>query len=625
MWVPEETVNEVRERVNIVDVISQYVQLNKRGKNYFGYCPFHEERTPSFSVEDEEQFFHCFSCKRGGTVFNFIMEIDGLTYPESIMKVAEIAGVSIDDKVQGSIQDDKPKTKKDLLVAIYEQAKNYYNQVLTITESGEKALNYLLDRGLTKETIETFQLGYSPSQSEALYDYLSNLTDFDDDLLKESGLFNENDGKLYDRFSNRIIFPIRSAQGKTIAFSGRDFQPKERQTEYHVAKYLNSPETEIFNKSVTLFNLDLAKPDIRRNEEVFLFEGYMDVIAAYQAGVPNGIASMGTSLTALQIQQIEKLTDHVIIAYDGDRAGSDATKRAIDLLSEDDRFDIDVVSFPKDSDPDDFIQDKGAEAFQQLLTHSRKKSLGFLMSYYRKDVNLQNESEQTNYIEKVLREMVRVPSAIEREYYFKSLAEEFNFSIDTLKQEFQTYLNDYMTQSNRQRQEQRQQKQPSQQQKPAIPELTVVNNTNVLAQTTYERAENIILYRLLQFPTDVQMVLNQFENFHFLGVNEQSLYILFADYYDPQESNSVSEFINKLDSKELVEKVSELRSMTMSASFDPEEIVDCVHTLNSQKSLEDQLEDTKAKMKVAAQNGDTDLQNELLLKIVNILQESEQG
>ena len=183
MWIPEETVNEVRERVNIVDVISQYVQLNKRGKNYFGYCPFHEERTPSFSVEDEEQFFHCFSCKRGGTVFNFIMEIDGLTYPESIMKVAEIAGISIDDKVQGSMQEDKPKTKNDLLVDIHEQAKNYYNQVLTITESGEKALNYLLDRGLTKETIETFQLGYSPSQSEALYDYLSNLTDFDDDLL----------------------------------------------------------------------------------------------------------------------------------------------------------------------------------------------------------------------------------------------------------------------------------------------------------------------------------------------------------------------------------------------------------------------------------------------------------
>lgn len=615
MWIPEETVNRVLEQVDIVDIISQYVQLNKQGKNYFGYCPFHEERTPSFSVEEEKQFFHCFSCKRGGTVFNFIMEIEGITYPEAIIKVAELAGIPIDDQIRGQVSEQKEKTTADYLIDIHEHASAYYHQVLMLTEAGKPALQYLKGRGLSDETIETFQLGFSPGQREALYDYLSNVTDYDDDLLKQSGLFNEKEGKLLDRFANRVIFPIRSNKGKTIAFSGRDFRQQSTADDFKVAKYLNSPETEIFNKRNVLFNLDLARPNIRQQNEVVLFEGYMDVISAYQAGLTHGIASMGTSLTQAQIKQLDRLTDQIVIAYDGDHAGSDASKRAIDLLSKEEGFSLEIVQFPKDSDPDEFIQSKGAEAFLELMTHSRYKPLGFFMRYYRQGINLQNESEQTDYIEKVLQEMVHVPSAIEREYYFKALAEEFNFSLEALKEQFQTYLTDYMQQAAKPT--------PA---KPRIDErqsLQISYTTQTTDSQAHNQAERIILHRLMQFPREVIAILNQYEDFHFTDVDEQSLYVLYVNYYETHAEPSVQEFMALLDNKNLQEKTSELLALTLPEDFNTEEIRDCVASIE-RKQLSNQLEESKLKMKSASQNGDTKLQNELLLDIVAISQKLEQ-
>lgn len=261
MWIPDETLERVRSQVNIVDVVSQFVQLKKQGKNLFGYCPFHDERTPSFSVREEKQLFHCFSCGRGGNVFTFLMELEGLSFPEAVLKVAELAAVEIDPAIQAQQQQQKPAadTKQGKLLNLYEWTSEFYHHILLNTTTGEEALNYLLERGLTRETIKQFRLGYSPPQRVALKQYLSGKADYENALLKESGLFSDrSDDELLDRFSNRIIFPIRNRQGQIIAFSGRKFLEGEGE-QANIPKYLNSPETALFNKSTILFNYDSAR------------------------------------------------------------------------------------------------------------------------------------------------------------------------------------------------------------------------------------------------------------------------------------------------------------------------------------------------------------------------------
>ena len=293
MMIPDEVVNRVRQETNIVDVVSQYVQLKKSGKNLFGFCPFHDEKTPSFSVAEEKQIFHCFSCGRGGNVFTFLMEVDGLSFPEAVFKTAELSHVKLDERLTTSnFGEQKTDSKKEKLIKAHVETAELFHHVLLNTKVGEEALQYLLDRGLTRELIETFNIGFAPAERTMLYQYLTG-KEYDKTLLSETGLFVERDsGELLDRFYNRIMFPIRNQQGKTIAFSGRIF--KVESTEGKAApKYSNSTETYLFNKRNVLFNYDLARANIRREKEVILFEGFMDVIASWDAGVKNGVASIG--------------------------------------------------------------------------------------------------------------------------------------------------------------------------------------------------------------------------------------------------------------------------------------------------------------------------------------------
>ena len=399
MMIPEETVNRIRQETNIVDVVSQYVQLKKSGKNLFGFCPFHEERTPSFSVAEDKQIFHCFSCGKGGNVFTFLMEVDGLSFPEAVFKTAEMSQIKLDDTLLNnrSHQNQESDSKRDKLIQAHEETADLFQHVLLNTKVGEEAYHYLLNRGLTKELMETFKIGFAPRERTMLHQYLLG-KEYTDEVLNETGLFVERDnGELIDRFYNRIMFPIRNQQGKTIAFSGRIFQ---QETEDKAGpKYLNSPETYLFNKRNVLFNFDMARGAIRREKEVVLFEGFMDVIAAWNAGVKNGVASMGTSLTNEQIHMLDRVTDRVLIAYDGDNAGIEATKRGVDLLTTETAFDVEVVSFTEGLDPDDFIKKYGASAFVELLAHGRDTLFAFKMRYHRKGLNLQNENERLSYLD----------------------------------------------------------------------------------------------------------------------------------------------------------------------------------------------------------------------------------
>lgn len=601
--------DQVRKESDIVDIISQYVELKKRGKNHFGFCPFHEERTPSFSVQDEKQFFHCFSCGRGGNVFNFLMELEGLSFPQAVIRTAELAHIPLDGElVQQTIhQGHRKDSFEGQLLEIHKQAQSFYQQVLMQTKIGQEPLQYLLDRGLTRETIEEFGIGFSPPQREATVDYLKGtLKELSEEALKSSGLFSDrDDGQYYDRFSERIIFPIHNTRGEVVAFSGRFIG--EEDPDRPVAKYLNSPETKIFNKSNTLFNFHRARPKIRNKEEVFLFEGYMDVIAAHQAGISHGVASMGTSLTEGHIQQLGKLTSKVILAYDGDRAGLEATVRTIELLARYSKLNIEIIPFEAGEDPDDYIQKRGTNAFLDLVNHGRETMIGFFLRYYRKGRNLSNESDLLDYIDLVLEKLTYVSSAIERDLIFRQLEEDYSITENALKTQFDHHLI----------QKQRQEHQPI---TPtvAVKPQEIVENRRMIAHPM-EDTENILLHRLFHFPSETLNAIATAEDFEFLTESAQLLYILYQDYQEQFPDEDLHHFMDYLKEAPLRERVAKIEWMIIANEFSEVEIFDILNSLKRYE-LTRKINNIQKKMHQAAREGDVELQNECFNEIILLTQ-----
>ncbi|ALV21212.1 DNA primase [Carnobacterium sp. CS13] len=612
MMIPEETINKVRQATNITDVVSQYVQLKKKGKNLFGFCPFHDERTPSFSVTEEKQIFHCFSCGRGGNVFTFLMEVDGLSFPEAVIKTAEISQIELEESLINDRNTNPQATdsKKELLLKAHEESLELFHHILLNTKIGEQALAYLTDRGLTREVIETFGIGFAPRERTMLHQYLIG-KDYQPTLLKESGLFVERDnGELLDRFYNRIIFPIRNQQGKVVAFSGRIFEVDDHEDG---PKYLNSPETYLFNKRNVLFNYDKARAAIRREKEVVLFEGFMDVIAAWQAGVQNGVASMGTSLTNEQIHMLDRVTDHVLIAYDSDNAGIEAAKRAADLLSEQTDFDIEILSFSEGMDPDDFIKENGAAAFKELLSHGRTTLFGFKMRYFRRSLNLANESERLGYIEKILTEMLTITSAVEREMYFKQLAAEFDVSLDSLKEQFQKYF--YEQRNERAKETKRN--------TPSSPEIRSTTFPQVQNQRrkidSTERAEQLLLNRLFHFEEAWIQLKNLPNEFHFVHDDYQMLYILYESFLDHAQSDtSIEAFIDFVKESSLKSKLVEIELLSVSEEMTAREIEDYIDVISRKSILQSQLKEKQEAMTEASRRGDQAQLRTLMIEVVNL-------
>ncbi|CAM3809386.1 DNA primase [Mesobacillus zeae] len=426
--IAEEKLNEVRQAVEIVDIVGEYVQLKKQGRNYFGLCPFHGENSPSFSVSPDKQIYHCFGCGAGGNVFSFLMEIEGLSFQEAAIKLAERANIQLGLEAAAPAGKRKvPENIRSMLDA-HELLKKFYHHLLVNTAEGQHALEYLLNRGFSKESIEKFQIGYSlPS-----WDFAANLLKkrgFEQDVMEKSGLVikKERDGTYFDRFRDRIMFPIFDHQGSTIAFSGRSLGADE-------PKYLNSPETAIFNKSKILYNFSRARPSIRKQQQAVLFEGFADVIAADRSGVENGVATMGTSLTDEHISILKRNVESVIICYDSDNAGIEAAYRAATALGEA-GCTVKVAVMPEGLDPDDYIRRHGDDKFKKDVIGSSLTLMSFKMLYFRRGKNLQNEGDRLQYIEEVLAEIARLEKAVEKDLYLRQLAGEFSLSLDALSQQ----------------------------------------------------------------------------------------------------------------------------------------------------------------------------------------------
>jgi DNA primase len=355
------TAERVKQQADIVRVVGEYVRLKKTGKDFSGLCPFHQEKTPSFTVSPIKQIFYCFGCGKGGDIFNFVMEMERCEFPDALRLVAEKCGISIPKPKPSSPAERTQSNVRSTLVEMHREAQIFFVKQLQGTAEGKLARAYLEDRGLDKATIDQFGIGYAPSGGDALLRHLKGK--YAEKLLAESGLVSRGEGgRLFDRFRRRITFPIANESGKIVAFGCRalgDDQPK----------YLNSPETPVYSKSNVLYHLDRAKEALRRSDFAVLVEGYMDAIAVARTGISNVVASCGTSLAEPQIKLLGRFTKRVIVNYDPDTAGQAATERSISILLEQD-FEVRVLALPGKADPDKFIREQGTDAYRKLLKES---------------------------------------------------------------------------------------------------------------------------------------------------------------------------------------------------------------------------------------------------------------
>ena len=411
----KEMISEIKNSVNIVDVIGETVALTKAGRNFLGLCPFHGEKTPSFNVVEDKQFYHCFGCGKSGDVFKFIEDYRGVSFMDAVQIVADRAGISLGMERASA---DRPRQEHphQALYDIHTEAAKFYHAVLMTTKIGEEARAYLYNRGLTDEVIKHFQIGLAPNEGNYLHKSMAGK--FDESIIMNSGLFNLAENNLiYDAFQNRIMFPLTNDKGQVIAFSGRIWQDSEAGSQ--TAKYKNSRSTPIFNKSYELYHLDKAKPVIKKSHEVYLMEGFMDVIAAYRAGIENAVASMGTALTPEHVQHLRKYCKKIILTYDGDRAGQAATAKALEELRD---MSVEIVSFPDNMDPDEFIAKNSAKELRQFLTKTRISDVEFLLRYLKPD-NIENLQAQIEFVERMAPIIAQTQSITAQNSYIYMLAE----------------------------------------------------------------------------------------------------------------------------------------------------------------------------------------------------------
>ena len=414
-------IDELIARNPIEDVVGQYVTLRRSGSNLFGLCPFHGEKTASFSVAPDKGMYYCFGCHKGGGVINFQMEIEGLSYPDAVRALAKRAGMNIpeDEQYQSRYR------QQERLWAAHKEAARYYHSCL-YAPGGQAALNYAVSRGMSKSTLTRFGIGYAPDTWTGLVDTLRK-KGYTDQELKDSGLVTvSKKGELFDRFRDRLMFPIIDVRGNVIGFGGRIMKKDD-----NAAKYLNSPETLIFNKRKNLFALNIAKKS--KLGYLILVEGYMDAIALHQYGFDCAVASLGTALTEDGANLLSKYTDQVVLIYDGDNAGQNATKRAIPIL-EKAGLQVKVLQMRDAKDPDEYLKKFGADKFRLLLEESANR-VEYQLNAIRRKYDLQSDDERVKYIHEAAQLLCTLGSAVQREVYGRRVAESASITYEAMKLE----------------------------------------------------------------------------------------------------------------------------------------------------------------------------------------------
>ncbi len=560
--IPEETIQQIKKGVDITEVIGDYMQLKKQGRNFFGLCPFHGENSPSFSVSPEKQIYHCFGCGAGGNAFTFLMEIDQIPFQEAASRLAERAGVALDISISDQAYTSQTNEHADLYEA-HELMAKFYRHLLLNTSEGSEALRYLHNRGFTGEDIDRFQIGWSLPQNDFALNILQK-RGFNLERMELAGLLikQEETGRFYDRFRGRIMFPLHDEKGKAVGFSGRsleDIQPK----------YLNSPETPIFHKSSLLYHFSAARAAIKKQKQFLLFEGFADVISAVRAGFQQSVAVMGTALTEEHIQQLKRVSGQAVICYDGDKAGMNAAFKAANMLAAHE-ISVKVMVFPDGLDPDEFIQKKGAEAFAAYIKDSSLTLMAFKMEYLKRGKNLRDEAQKFRYIEEVLTEIAGLKKAVERDHYLRRLADEFSLSLQALQeQEKALFLKKRSPRQNENRD--------------VVRTETFVQKVRPVKQfPRHETAERRLIAHMLNSPETAERVRIMLNGTPFSIDEHQALFTYLLGYYEKAEAPDMASFLSVLNDEKLRRLAVDLSLMTVTSEPGEQELLDYVKEINKQ-------------------------------------------
>jgi DNA primase len=424
--IPEEKINEVRQRASIIEVISDFVSLKKTGKNHLGLCPFHSERTPSFTVNEEKGIFHCFGCGAGGNVFNFLMKASQMSFPEAVRAMAKRYGVILPTR-ELSEEEKRRRSLRGKLYEVNETAADYYHRTLTSLKEGEEGRQYFAQRGISEETIRVHRLGFAPAGWDSLVLFLQkngtplNLAETVGLILpRKEGTVPSGRPGFFDRFRRRVMFPIISEGGRVLGFGGRVIEEGKGEEELPPPKYMNSPESPIYRKGQTLYGLNAAKGFIREKGNALIVEGYMDLLSLYQAGFRNGVASLGTALTSSQLQLLGRYAREAFLIFDADESGEKATQRSLDLFLQE-GISVRVVTLPTGYDPDNLIRREKAGRFEQALAGALP-----LMEYLFQQALRRHGPDSVEGKVRIVREMVpalsRLPDPLERNLYIERIA-----------------------------------------------------------------------------------------------------------------------------------------------------------------------------------------------------------
>ena len=425
--IEESVIREVKERVDIVEVIGDFVSLKRSGSSYKALSPFTNEKTPSFFVSPSKQIFKCFSTGKGGDAIEFLKEVEGMTYIEAIKYLGEKYGVEINESTSGYEQNND----KESLLILLNKSKDFFIENLKTDEGKNIALTYFNHRKISVDMIKKFELGYSLDEWDSLYKFLIK-NQFSDDNIIKAGLILENNNKKYDRFRNRVIFPVHNLSGKTIAFGARILAEDKKQP-----KYINSPETSLYIKSNILYGLYQSKNEIRKLDNCFLVEGYTDVISLFQIGIENVVASSGTSLTTNQIKLISRYTKNITILFDGDKAGVAASLRGMDLILEND-MNVEIVSFPEGDDPDSYSKKVGKDKFQEYIDYNKTNLITFKVNQLQE--NEDNPVKKSEMIYDIVRSISKIPNSIKRSLFLKEASNSLEINEQALISEMNKLL-----------------------------------------------------------------------------------------------------------------------------------------------------------------------------------------
>ena len=418
-FIPPEKISEIQRSLNIIDIVSDYVALKRTGRNFLGLCPFHHEKTPSFTVNVEKQIYKCFGCGEGGTVFNFLMKQEALTFPEAVKALADKANIRID-----SFNTKERSQNTSILYEANEKATSFFTDMLLKTKDGKQSRDYVSNRLINDDSINKFRLGYAPNHWDSLVNK-SKEWGVNTQVLEKAGLvITKQDKACYDRVRNRLMFPIFDSQNRPVGFGARTLDNS-------LPKYLNSPETPVFNKSKTLYGINLAKESMIRNRKVLLMEGYTDVIMAHQYGIDWAIAVLGTALTREHVRLLRRYCDKAILVFDADTAGQKSSERNLDIFIEED-FDVHVVLLPENYDPYDFLVKNGRQSFLEQVEKAYD-FFGFKIKLSETKWDMSSVSGKTSAIDDVLSTTMKIPNFVKRELTIKRIAEEMSIEENILR------------------------------------------------------------------------------------------------------------------------------------------------------------------------------------------------